>query len=106
MENFKELFEETSVEDTITNDKREIEKKIHQITNDKRGDIEDHWKSGKRYTVMYGSKKCYAADAWNSSTSRIKKLFEGLFKGYKITVNEVDPDECEYEWTVSIYIEK
>ena len=104
---FKELFEaDVSIEDTITKNKRDIEKKIHQIIGERRGDIEDHWKSGDTYKVMYGSKKCYAADSWNSSISQIKKYFEGMFKGHKIRVGRVEDDECEYEWSTSISIEK
>jgi hypothetical protein len=99
------MFEEVKLGDYTEENLNEIEKKIQRITGESRMYLEDHWGNPKKYTLMFGSKKCYAANSWNSSIQKIEAYLRGVYKGYKVTANRKDED-CEYEWSVSVYITK
>ena len=100
----KEILEKAKDLGKFTEDNlSDIEKRVQSITGESRMYLEDHFKSSKHYVLVFGSKKSYAADSWDSSKRSIESYLGGIYSGYKIQVNDA-PEDNEYEWSVSVYI--
>ncbi len=92
--------------DYTNENQEEIERRVQRITGESRMYLDDHFMArSKTYYLVFGSKKSYAADSWDSSRRQIKSYIESMYPNYNVTVPEA-PYENEYEWSVSVGLKK
>ena len=102
---FKELFNEakTDLGEFTAKNHSDIENKVQRLTRESRMYLEDHFKSGDDYLLLFGSKKSYAANSWDNARRSIENYIKNLYSAKKVQANEA-PEENEYEWSVSVRI--